>query len=121
MQNNQGEIMSTKQYQIVFDWWDALLEISDNQETKEAIKKQLLFFSDGQKLLDAENGDVIQAYLKQMSTQFITASIDCTQSGVMKLFQDKDGFVPIDGSKGVKLLSIDNWVFHLSDFEFEEV
>lgn len=113
--------MSTKQYQIVFDWWDALLEISDDQETEEAIKKQLLSFSDGEKLLNSENGDVIQAYLKQMSTQLITASIDCTLSGVVKLFQDKDGFVPLDGSKGLKLLSIDNWVFHLSGFEFEEV
>ncbi|WP_080806978.1 DUF2528 family protein [Desulfamplus magnetovallimortis] len=113
--------MSTKQYQIVFDWWDALLEISDSQETKEAIEKQLRSFSDGQKLLDEENGDVIQAYLKQMSTQLITASIDCTLSGVVKLFQNKDDFLSLDGSMGVKLLSIDNWVFHLTDFEFEEV
>lgn len=113
--------MSTKQYQIVFDWWDALIEINDNQETREAIKRQLLSFSDGQQLIDAEGGDIIQAYLKQMSTQLITASIDCTLSGVVKLYQQKDGFIPLDGSKGVKLLSIDNWVFHLSDFVFEEV
>ena len=48
--------MSKKRVEITFDWWSSVVEIDQSEETTEAMKEQLLFWSGGQGLIDDADG-----------------------------------------------------------------
>ena len=112
-----------EKYKLTFDWWEAVLEIKDDEKTKNHMKDQLLFFSGGQELIDNEDGDITQAYLKQTTPSLIKESMEWKKGGVINQIADNmyEGFLPIDGSFGVTLISIDNWEFADDDLRIEKV
>lgn len=114
-----------KTYKLTFDWWDATIEIDQDEKTLDNIKSQLSFFTGGQRIIDnAENAEeIIEAYLRQIARSLVIESMDWKLAGVIDKIADDmhEGFLPIDGSFGVKLISIDNWEFSEDDFWVGEV
>lgn len=110
-------------HKITFDWWEAVIEIKDDEKTTENMKEQLLFFMGGQTAIDDEGGDIIKAYLKHMAPILIKESIAWKKEGVIRQITDSvyEGLLPIDGSFGITLLSIDNWEFNDDDFDFTKI
>jgi hypothetical protein len=114
----------SKKYKIKWDWWEAVVEIEQNEKTLGNIKDQLSFFMGGQRTIDnAENNEeIIEAYLRQIARPLVIESMDWNIKGVIDKIADDmyEGFLPIDGSFGVKLLRIDSWEFSEEDFDIEE-
>ena len=108
-------------YKITFDWWDAIIEINDDEKTKSHMKDQLLFFMNGQDLIDQGDGNITKAYLKQLTPHIIEESIRWKKGGIIDQISGDmyEGFLPIDGSFGVTLVSADHWEFPESDIEIE--
>lgn len=112
-----------KKYILTFDWWEAVLEIKDDEKTLGHMKDQLLFFTGGQDLIDDEDGDVTVAYLKQTTPSLIKESMQWNKSGIITQIADSmyEGFLPIDGSFGVTLISVDNWEFAENEIMIKNV
>jgi hypothetical protein len=114
-----------KKFKLTFDWWEAVVEIEQNEKTIGHIKDQLSFFTGGQRTIDnAENNEeIIEAYLRQIARSLVVESMDWKLEGVIDQIADDmyEGFLPIDGSFGVKLVSIDNWEFSEEDFDIKEM
>ena len=110
-----------KKVRINFEWWDCAVEIEQNQQTLDYMKEQLLFWSGGQRRIDKENGDIEKAYLKMLGYELILMSIDYNLYGILSEFKDKEGWYSLDGSYGVKLISIDEWEFDKDEFYIEEI
>ena len=102
---------------ISFDWWEAVIRLSDNIEN--LMKSQLLFWMDGQQRIDREGGDIEQAYLKMLGEELIKYSMEYNFFGILNKFEDKEGWCPLDGSEGIQLMSINNWEFSQDDFYIE--
>lgn len=110
-----------KRYKISHEWWDAILEINDDEKTKEAMKEQLMFFMGGQKMIDQADGDITRAYLESISKHILIESMRFTSpKGVIEAIGEYEGFIPLDGSCGVKLVSVDTWEFSDSSFDIIE-
>ena len=108
-------------YTISNDYiWESKLEIKEDQKTRDLIETQLLFFMTDEQieLAVADNG-LIETYLEQIAKSLITESMQWNKHGVIKAIGDYEGFLPIDGTMGVELISIDQWAF--DDFDIERV
>ena len=110
-----------KKVKIGFDWWDAVVEITESEETTNIMREQLLFWMGGQRMIDDADGDVEEAYLKMLAVELINSSMDYTLSGVLKDFEEKEGWATLDGTFGVKLISVNEWKFDEDEFFFEEI
>lgn len=109
--------MKTKK--IVYDmWWEAVVEIADNAEP--FMREQLLFWSDGQSLIDDADGDVETAFLKFLGESLLYESMDNSLYGILKEWEKREGWYPLDGSYGVKLTHIDEWEFNRNDFQIRQ-
>jgi hypothetical protein len=110
-----------KNYHIKFDWWEASIQIDDSPATIEAMKEQLLFWTGGQTLIDDYDGDVTHAYIRQTAPIIIDLSRNKNTYGIIHELKNMEGFLPIDGSIGIKLVESESWEFAYDDFEVQEL
>lgn len=111
--------MSIKTYTIECGdtYWESRFEV-DTEFKKECCgveytaemyaKESLLFFSGGEDLLEEEDGDVFRAYFRLLAPTLMKESLDWNTNGVISEIGDAEGFAPIDGSCGIKLVSCDS-------------
>lgn len=105
-------------YTISFDEWEAKVKISEDPETIELLKTQLLFFITEKKMQGSADDVIIDLYLHQIATPLISESMEWNKNGVISAFEkDYEGFLSIDGSMGVELLSCESWSFSCFNIE----
>lgn len=110
-----------KQVKISYEWWVALVEIDDIPETYQYMEDQLLFWSGGEDRIDREDGDVESAYLRMLGEAIITKSTRLTVQGIIRHFAEAEGWVPLDGSFGIRLVTVDTWEFESDEFLIQEL
>lgn len=73
---------------------------------EELMRDQLSFFTTGDKLLERCDGDVTKAYLLFVckSAMLMGANQNSNQYGIISEFGETEGYMPIDGSRGVNLV-----------------
>lgn len=97
---------------ISFDWWKAEVEVDTSEQTIKHMKEQILFWANGKQRIYDEDGDVLTAYLKMLGEELLTIAVaPVSVESVILEFKDLEGWAPLDGSFGAKLLSIDQWEF----------
>lgn len=74
----------------------------------ESIKSMVDFWTGSEKRLDENDGDYLQTFLKQLCHEVITlvSTDNLSAAGVIEEMKGKEGWCPIDGSYGIKLLSV---------------
>jgi len=118
--------MATKKYKISYEWWEAVLEIEHTEQTLNNIKEQLTFFMGCPKSTQ-ESTDwdgLVSRYLRQIAPHLLWESMEWNLTGVIRQFQEGgkyEGYLPIGGEFGVKLILIDTWEFPSDEFNVEEV
>jgi len=112
-----GGVMKT--VKLTYDWWEAVLEVDESKATKAVMKEQLLFWLGGQDRINEADGDVEKAYLKMLAGRLILLSMEWNVEGVKDQIKESEGWVPIDGTYGVKLVSIDAWEFSEAEIFFD--
>ena len=106
---------------IIFDWWEAVVEIDDTPKTKEVMKEQLLFWLGGQRRIDKVSGDVELVYLEMLGQYLIAESMGCTLEGVLCAVEESEGWCSLRGKYGIKLISVDSWEFEDDAFMVAKV
>jgi hypothetical protein len=96
---------------ITYDWWEAVVEVDDTQDTIDVMTEQLLFWSGGKSRIKQANGDVITAYMKMLGEQLITLSMTYSLNGIISHFDEAEGWYDVKGNHGVKLISCNEWEF----------
>ena len=97
--------------------WEATVEIDDHAVPK--MHEQLMYWYGGEQRIANADGDIETAYLLMLGQELIRESMDYTIEGVLEQFADKEGWYPLDGSAGVRLVSLDNWEFYEDEFELK--
>ena len=104
---------------INYEWWEAVFEIDRSDKTIETMKDQILFWMSGEDRIEKEGGDIEKAYLKMVSQEMIDETMRFNLKGILSYFEDAEGYAPLNGEYGVKLISVDNWKFDEDDFFIE--
>lgn len=94
-------------------WWECTLEVNEEIFTQENAKSLLEFFSWD---WDKDASDFRKEYFLKIAQKVIMLSAHYSEMGILNWFQDTEGFPPLDGSYGIKLIDFDEFVF---DEEFE--
>jgi len=110
-----------KRVKISFDWWEAEVEIDESEKTLEIMRSQIMFWMDGEKELVRYDGNAEKAYLKMLGQELLPMSREYNLSGILSEFEDLEGWAPLDGSFGVKLISVDSWYFEKNDIRLEQL
>ncbi len=107
-------------FKLTYDWWEAILEIDGSKDTIRVMEDQLLFWMGGQERIDDEDGDIVRAYLKMLCTKLLLLSMDWNIDGINHALKESEGWALLDGSFGVKLVSVDRWELSEGDFFIEK-
>ena len=110
-----------RKVQIEYEWWLAVLEIDDSESTLSTMRDQLLFWTNGQERIKDSNGNIELAYLRMIGRELMLNSMEFNIKGVLEHFKGLEGYAPLDGSHGVKLLSVDSWQFEECDFYIRKI
>lgn len=99
--------------------WRAVVKIKDDERTRDLMKSQVLFWSEGRRRLEKAGGDVTIAFLRQLGEELVPLSMDLGVEGIRAHFRDLDGWGDLDGRCGVTLVSVDVWGFDPDDIVVE--
>ena len=99
-------------------WWEAEFEV-DYDKAFEPCKESLAFFGIHPTAEENNPKDVIEAFLKFWGRTIIKASQDSFRSVVDELAAT-EGLIPMDGSKGIKLIDCERFDFEQDDFTVKE-
>ena len=110
--------------EIDFDKVNDMGDFGKEVPILDSIKEMVLFFSDGESLIDDFDGDYVKAFLKNICEKILRLQIEyyVNEIGIIRLFEKQEGYLPIDGSYGIELLSLDEInTSDYSDYEIVEV
>jgi hypothetical protein len=88
------------------------------------IQEMVNFWSGSEQRLDENEGDYVKTFLKQLCREVIsiTASRNLSTYGVIEQMKGEEGWCPLDGSCGIKLVSqSEPELYDQEDFEITEV
>jgi len=111
-----------KKVKITHKNWSADVLIDDEDpKTLRAMKSQLMHWASGEHKIEREKGNVEQAYLKMLGQELAAQSIEKGLTEVVEKFEFIEGFFPLDGSYGVRLITLQHWEFDANEFNLEEI
>ena len=94
--------------------WDCILEFDTEKTTEyhgkiytleDSLKTSLNFFLGGKELLEDSDGDSYIAYARFIGQKILTHSMTWNDDGIINQFKNAEGYLRLDGSHGVKLIS----------------
>jgi hypothetical protein len=85
---------------------------------EENLKLSLGFFTGGSEVLEDSDGDVYIAYARFIGQKVVTEAMTWNVDGIIRQFENAEGYMGLDGSTGVKLVRADD--FQIED-EFSAV
>ncbi|MEQ9309711.1 MAG: DUF2528 family protein [Balneolaceae bacterium] len=98
-------------YRIEHDdtYWECTVQI-DHEKADPAIKEMVEFWLGWEDLLDENDGDYTKTFLQNLAYLVLVLVIGKNYNlfGVTEEFKDLEGWVPLDGSFGIKLLQVES-------------
>tara|TARA_R110002072_G_scaffold299355_1_gene474683 strand:+ start:379 stop:744 length:366 start_codon:yes stop_codon:yes gene_type:complete len=110
-----------KKVKVTFDWWEMLVEINPCDKTLAGMKEQLLFWTGGEGCIDAEDGDIESAFLKMLAAEILPLSQEYNLRGINNYFNEAEGWLPVDGTFGVKVIDLSAWEFMRHEMDVDEI
>lgn len=104
--------------------WECEIEIdTENVDTIIAIKDMVDFWVGAKDRLENNDGDYIKTFVQQLAREifYIIAEHDYNLYGVVKEFENREGWCTMEGSYGIKITNVDDLEFKHYEFEVEEV
>lgn len=106
--------MAKKRYSLLYAiQFEVVVEIDDTICTDELLHEINNFWSGAEDRLDDSDGDVTLAVLKMLCTMCLRVSTSSFVVPYLTHSHNEEGWPVLDGSWGIKLISVD-------DFEFED-
>lgn len=87
------------------------------KSVKEAIVEMVEFWSNWKTDLKENGNDYVKAFLKKLCCKVLCLEVEyqCNEEGIIRKINEEEGYYPIDGSIGIKLISVTG-----IDFEEQE-
>jgi hypothetical protein len=108
--------------------WEAQIEIDfDFPDIMKHIKGMVEFWNNWENLLEDTGDDYIETFLKQLGLKLMNMSNGCLNlRGIIKQFNwdgihGEEGYCPMDGSKGIKIIELDRLEFDYDDFDVSSI
>jgi len=75
----------------------------------ELMSEMVLFWSDGKRRMAENNSNVLEAFLKMLCqiAMVIAQEGNKNYQGVIDALKDEEGWAPLDGSAGIKLMKVE--------------
>lgn len=107
------ENLKMKTYIVCYnDYYVFAWEIDlNNSKATESIKQSVEFWTGWEHRLELNDGDYITTFFKQITIEVIRESFanNYNKKGVISAIGRREGYPPIDGSQGIKLIRCDNF------------
>jgi hypothetical protein len=89
----------------------------------DAIIAMVDFWTGAKYHLANNNGDYVLTFVQQLAREifYILAAEKLNVIGVITTFKSREGWAPMDGSYGIKIISVDILSFDQEEFRVEEV
>jgi hypothetical protein len=120
---NRGETeaqrTTIKTFLLTYDWWQATVDI-EFPTAEPAIKEMVEFWTDWEMHL-ARCGGYTKAFLEMLGRELASVSVDMRLPSALKYFRECEGWYPMDGSKGIKIVSFDEWDWERDWFDIKEI
>jgi hypothetical protein len=103
--------------------WQAIVEVDENRDSA-AMRHAVEFWSGWNSRLRRHEGDWKSAFLEQLAREifYVQAENSFTLvAEVVGAFMGREGWPKLDGSQGIKLISVEEVAFDYEDFTFEEI
>lgn len=118
-------------FKVSYSWmdWEMKVEINfDFPNIMNNLKEMILFWSGGEERLNLNDGDIVETFLQQLGQKIYFMINDC--GSLYSLINDFDwnnqfngggqeGYCPMDGSKGIKIIEAETWGVDCDEFEVE--
>lgn len=114
--------MKTK-YLVENSDWNCVIEIDhdlkvpyDGTEysTEDLMKEMILFFMGGDDRINRNDGDITNTFLEQLGEVILRLTAQNHLSSIDSLiddFQNMEGYCKMDGSMGIEIIAIDDFLF----------
>jgi hypothetical protein len=99
---------TVKTFQLTYDWWQAVIDV-EFPEAEPAIKTMVEFWSDWERHLERNDGDYTKTFLEMLGRELVSVSVDMRLQSALKHFRECEGWTPMDGTNGIKIISFDEW------------
>lgn len=95
----------------------------EKYKTEQAIKDMVDFWTGSEERLGDNDGDYLNTFLKQLCEHVMRmlATSNWNEYGVIDAMMDEEGWCPMDGSCGIKIVSVSEMEFNQDDFEILEI
>lgn len=94
--------------------WEMRIKLRQDKETESKCRETVEFFSGGEAIIDHYNYDVFKAFAAFIAPEVMWLSSDYNLPGIIKKFEDKEGFYPFTEENGINLCYVGN--FELGDY-----
>jgi len=91
---------------------------------EESIKEQAMFWHGSNRRLKDNSGSYLKTFLKHLCETIMIASAanNLNEFGIIDVFNAKEGWCGLDGSRGIKLLSLEPMeIDNQEDYEIDEL
>ena len=95
----------------------------EKYKTEMAIKDMVDFWTGSEERLADNDEDYLRTFLKQLCEHVMRmlATSNWNEKGVIDAMMDEEGWCPMDGSCGIKIVSVSEMEFNQDDFEISEL
>lgn len=116
--------MSKKSYNIEYGptWWECTVEIDHTRATDKVIRTMVEYWTGWEERLDNNDGDYNKTFLQQLAREinYIQIQDNVMLKGVLKEFENREGWLPMDGSYGIEITHIDDFTFEHNQYQVQE-
>lgn len=100
-------------------WSEIKIQIDfDVPDVEENIKLMVEFWYGWEDRLAMEDGDYVDTFLKQLASNALRLSIEGNSlQGILHYFENAEGWMTLDGSRGIEILSVDS--YSIEEYQFD--
>jgi len=111
-------------YKLTYDYsWEAIVEVDQSHpETERNIRESVEFWSDWKINLIRSKGDYTALFLHNLTMTLLNISVHYRDVlAIIDFARNIEGWYPLDGSHGVRLVSCDEFLFDADLIEVEKI
>lgn len=96
--------------------WEMRIEIRQDKETETRCREMVEFFANGERRLKRHNNDAYKAFASFVAPEIMWLSADYNLQGIIKAFENKEGFYSFTEENGIRLKHADDFIMDDTDF-----
>ena len=102
---------------IEYDLWRMRVSIDfESYKVKEKIKEMVEFWVEWEDKLSICNNDYVLTFFRMLGCAVIEQAVNWSTGGIIKYFNNAEGWYPLNGSYGITILNVNYWNWKFEEF-----